>query len=483
MAVLSNTPRSETVVTVEARKSFAFGIQFLYSSNSTPIDITGATVRMVVSLPRRLGGTIAIDRDATILNGPLGLAQIALQADDLDFAEDEYPFSVTLVSALGYSTLILKGVLDLRDNTEHESTGATYADINPSTNLAAYLRDNNLVTVKIDHVDGLYAVVTDLIVEATATLEDLVERAEAAANLALATAGQLLVVDNGDGTYDVTSDGAGFILEDNGDGTADLSLDGTTVTVGNPEAGQLLAANNLSDVASASASRANLELGSAALADETDFEVAGAASARLAKASNLSDLTDASVARDNLGLGTAAEVNSTVFVAASTVGAASGVAPLDSGTRLPVANAPVTTFAAASLTGPDVGLPATTETTVLTTSALSVGVWLISAKILVNVLTASTAANVEARVTAGGGGGGAATFTAQGLVADQKFSGSNGTVGNQVVALNLQFFATVTVAGTISMTARSSIIANACVATPQMSWPGATGYTAVKQVS
>lgn len=80
-------------------------------------------------------------------------------------------------------------------------------------------------------------------------------------------------------------------------------------------AGSLLAANNLSDVASAATSRSNLGLGGAStlnvgttagtVAAGDDSRITGAAQ----KASNLSDLASAATARTNLGLGTAAVVN------------------------------------------------------------------------------------------------------------------------------------------------------------------------------
>jgi hypothetical protein len=86
--------------------------------------------------------------------------------------------------------------------------------------------------------------------------------------------------------------------------------------------GDLLAANNLSDLASASAARANLGLGGAAVlgvgtssgtvAAGNDTRITGAAQA----ANNLSDLTSGSTARINLGLGTAATQSSSAFDAA-----------------------------------------------------------------------------------------------------------------------------------------------------------------------
>jgi hypothetical protein len=74
---------------------------------------------------------------------------------------------------------------------------------------------------------------------------------------------------------------------------------------GAPSGSYLLASNNLSDVVSASTSRNNLGLGSAAL-------LSSAAVAQTAN--NLSDLANAGTARSNLGLGTAATHPATDFM-------------------------------------------------------------------------------------------------------------------------------------------------------------------------
>jgi hypothetical protein len=127
--------------------------------------------------------------------------------------------------------------------------------------------------------------------------------------------------------------GSKFLRED-GDGTCSWQ----EITA----VGDLLSSNNLSDVASASTSRQNLGLGTAAVAASSDFAPALGVddnyvtdaekvvigntsgtntgdqdlSGLAVKANNLSDLASASAARTNLGLGTAATSASTDFAAA-----------------------------------------------------------------------------------------------------------------------------------------------------------------------
>lgn len=87
---------------------------------------------------------------------------------------------------------------------------------------------------------------------------------------------------------------------------------------------QLTIANNLSDVASVTEARTNLDVYAKTTVDTKVAAVQTSADSKLAKASNLSDLTDKAVARTNLGLGTSAVVNT---------GTSGNTIPLLSGTN------------------------------------------------------------------------------------------------------------------------------------------------------
>lgn len=180
---LGNTPRSTTVFALEARKSFALGLQF--KTGGLPLVLTGSTVRLVVAKPKHQGGTVVIDRDATLVDADLGLAQFELQAADLDLAEVEHPFVVTFVSAAGYSTPVLKGVFAMRDNPDPDDLNV-YAGVNPSTNLAVSLESGGVVEVNIASVDGLSVAIDERIV--TFTAEAIVLRDQAAASATAAAA-------------------------------------------------------------------------------------------------------------------------------------------------------------------------------------------------------------------------------------------------------------------------------------------------------
>lgn len=178
MGSLGNTPRQQTVLKLAARKSFAFGLLFRQQED-LPIDLTGATIRFVLAEPDYRGGAVLLTRTAELIDAELGVAQVSLQAVDLNLVEDDYPFSVTIVSALGYSTLVLSGVVTISENADTGTSG-TYTDIDPSTNFAVYIGNGNTLTISVERVDGMDVIVSEKLALAAAAAATAVAAAAAA---------------------------------------------------------------------------------------------------------------------------------------------------------------------------------------------------------------------------------------------------------------------------------------------------------------
>lgn len=152
--MVTNGPRSETILTLQARKSFALGL-FITDSKGVPMDITGTSYSIVMRNPRIPAGTVddsgnlITNAYAEIVDASIGFARFVLQATDLDHDPDEYSFTITMWSQ-GYSTVIAKGLIVLEQNDEWGSVGETY-DIDDLTSSAitAALRDQTVLSVKV----------------------------------------------------------------------------------------------------------------------------------------------------------------------------------------------------------------------------------------------------------------------------------------------------------------------------------------------
>lgn len=150
---LGNSPRRMLVFALEARRSFAFGLQFKHAASGNAADLTGAAVRLVLSAPEYKGGAVLLTKTATAVDLVAGQLRVDLQAADLDHAEAEYPFTITLVTADGYSTPVAKGVFDIRNNPD-ASTANTYTTVTPTQGLTFELGTANSVVVHIDSLPG-----------------------------------------------------------------------------------------------------------------------------------------------------------------------------------------------------------------------------------------------------------------------------------------------------------------------------------------
>jgi len=151
---LGNTPSQETTLRAEARKSFSIALWFT-DSHGRALDISGSTIRLVVKeLP--LNPLDSTDADNLITNseatvGPsadVGYAYLHLQASDLNHDPGEYPYAIVLRDAQGYSSVIVRGVLELLQNTEFASINADYVGVNPPTALQIAMRGLATISVR-----------------------------------------------------------------------------------------------------------------------------------------------------------------------------------------------------------------------------------------------------------------------------------------------------------------------------------------------
>lgn len=153
MAYLGNSPAREIVLRLEARKSFALAI-FIKDRLGNALDITGVTLRLVVK-PSLDGLLNHADTDnlignstAEIVAAEAGYARLNLQGSDLAWEPGEYPFSLVMVET-GYSQVIVRGVIDLVQNTEFASVAQSYYGIAPDNALEVLLRGRNVLEVSV----------------------------------------------------------------------------------------------------------------------------------------------------------------------------------------------------------------------------------------------------------------------------------------------------------------------------------------------
>lgn len=176
MAQLSNSPKGLRVITLEARKSYAFGMYFTEGEDNSILDMTGMELRLVIKQKPRQGGAIVVSQVADPVAAAVGLMQFNLQAVDLDLPAREYDFSITLKSVIDYTTLIIKGIIDLRANADDDDSGL-YAGVNPSESFVVNMDNSNVVAVHIGHVDGFRLQVDQAIADFTAEVQGLLDAA------------------------------------------------------------------------------------------------------------------------------------------------------------------------------------------------------------------------------------------------------------------------------------------------------------------
>ena len=152
MSALSNSPSSHTVLRAEARKSLSFGV-FITDPRGRYIDLTDCTLSIVA---KKRGASTADDVDnlldpdaVAIIDRPQdGYGRFNIQAATLDHAPGEYPFVIVLRSR-GYSSVLVKGTLEILENPEVASVDQTYGSDLPTTELQVLLEGRQVIHVAV----------------------------------------------------------------------------------------------------------------------------------------------------------------------------------------------------------------------------------------------------------------------------------------------------------------------------------------------
>lgn len=151
MGYLGNAAHKPVVLQLEARKSFSLQL-FLRDPNGRAADLTGCSLRIVAkSTPITSTETNLLEGDdvAVIEDPASGKAHFEIQALTLDLTPAEYAFAIVLINAEGYSSVLVKGVIDLQQNSEFESTLSSYEGVNASTGLIVTVGYHNSIDVNV----------------------------------------------------------------------------------------------------------------------------------------------------------------------------------------------------------------------------------------------------------------------------------------------------------------------------------------------
>lgn len=130
------------MLTLAARKSFSFTVQFL-DENDRPLNLEGASVSFTIGEQAYSATPILTQQADTVLTDT-AIALFNLQASQLDLVPGVYPFEIVLLAS-GYSSIGINGELEIEESYEMGSLTEDY-EVAPSTfGLVAHLKHNRLV--------------------------------------------------------------------------------------------------------------------------------------------------------------------------------------------------------------------------------------------------------------------------------------------------------------------------------------------------
>lgn len=142
MAQLSNTPSQPTLLTLAARKSFSFTVQFL-NDMEQPLPLEGASCSFTIG-EQAYSATPILTQQAATITPNTGVVLFNLQASQLDLTPGIYPFEIVLLQE-GYSAIAINGELEVEQSYEVGSLSQVYDEAPSTFGLIAHLKHNRLV--------------------------------------------------------------------------------------------------------------------------------------------------------------------------------------------------------------------------------------------------------------------------------------------------------------------------------------------------
>lgn len=149
MVQIRTSPSEHSFLMLEARKSCSFSIS-LVDGNGAPISLAGGSITLAISPVVRAATELPLLTVTAEPTGAEGVSQFNLQASVLDLTPGEFDFAITVVLE-GYSFVVMKGTLEVVQNTDFSAGAASYNTPLSNLNVQAVIRANGTVRVVLGH--------------------------------------------------------------------------------------------------------------------------------------------------------------------------------------------------------------------------------------------------------------------------------------------------------------------------------------------
>jgi hypothetical protein len=189
--MISTSPRQQVPITLKRLRPFSLSLAF-EKSGKKPVDLTGSELRLVLAKLKRKGGEVLVTQSGFVNSPTNGLARFDIQGDDLDMPAGQYVLTATLTDSGGFESTIFDSEVEVEHNAD-PSIPTDYGSVIPPLSLTVLMREQNRITVRVNHVPDkvLYASAQDAAAAGTAAAAAAAAQAAAAAAAAAELAAQV----------------------------------------------------------------------------------------------------------------------------------------------------------------------------------------------------------------------------------------------------------------------------------------------------